>query len=106
MPLLANFLIGLFGSLIGYFAKRGVKKAVLTGVYVASFLTGGGILWAAITVAVNTITTVAPPQLTIMSTWVMPDNWRACVFAVVAAEVACALFGVKRQLEAVAAQAQ
>lgn len=85
---------GMFGSLAGFFATWMTKKTALGVAAVAVFGALTVALMAVITVAINAVLTVAPmPDMVIFGFWYfMPSVLPACVSAIVAADIASAIY--------------
>ncbi len=94
MGAIPGLFAGLFGSLAGFFATWMTKKTALGVAAVAVFGTLTVGLMAVITAAINIVLAVAPmPDMVIFGFWYfMPSTLPACVSAIVAADIAAAIY--------------
>jgi len=94
MPIFAGLLSGLFSSIASFFALHVAKKTAFGLASVAVFAGLTIALMALITGAINTaLATSALPDAVVQGfAYFMPDNFPACVSALIAADVAAALY--------------
>jgi len=94
MPLLAQLMASLFGSLAGFFATWVTKKAALGAAAVSVFAILTLALMAAIATAINTALHVfsVPHWFAVGFNLFMPPSFVAGVAAIIAAHAAVALY--------------
>jgi len=94
MPLLGGLLAGLFASLAGFFARIVGIRLAFAAAAVAVFV---GLTVAFVAVIATTITAIAwsgtlPPAVVLGFSYFMPSNFPTVVSAIIAAEIAAALY--------------
>ena len=94
MGAVAGLFAGVVGSLAGVFGVWVTKKTAFGVAAVAVFSALTVALMAAVTAAINLTLDVVPlPDMVIFGFWYfMPSNFAACVSAIIAADVAAALY--------------
>jgi len=92
MPIFANFLASLFGSLGAWIARRAGERvaahAVFTGLAIALTLT----LYGAASLALEELQVFTPPLLSTVLSWCAPTNVAACIGARAGIEAACVAY--------------
>lgn len=98
MPIFVAWLANAFVALFAWFGKDTVRKlgaAAGVVVVIAGFFAG---LLFVVDGILDSISVVMPSILTTVCTWVVPNNFEACVSARLTAEVAIAVYKWKRDI--------
>jgi predicted PurR-regulated permease PerM len=87
MPLLAAFLGGIFTNLVTFFTSYMTKRLAIIAAVVTAFLALTGAFVASVNTAIQGISRAMPAEMGIAASWVVPDNFEACVAAYLATEL-------------------
>lgn len=89
MPIFANFIASLFGSLGAWIAKRAGERVAAHAIFMGLIITSTLTLYGAATLALQGLAAITPPLLSTVLTWSAPYNVAACVGARAGVEAAC-----------------
>ena len=87
MPVLAGLLSGLFFSIVGFLGKFLTKKLAVVVALIAAIVALTSAVYSAITGLFAGIEYVMPQAIVNASCWILPDNMKACVSAMVVAKI-------------------
>ena len=104
MPLLANLLISLFGTIGGYLVKYVSKKTALWLATATAIALAFGVLSAAVYALIQGLMTFAPPIVVTALSWFVPPQLPAIIGARFAVEVAAAVYRYQLNLNLAIAQ--
>ena len=87
MPLLAQWIGGLFAGLTGWLGTWFARDIAIRIAIIAIFVTLTTGMIAGIYALFNSISYAMPSSLLISASWVVPTNAQACISAIVSAKV-------------------
>lgn len=88
LPWVASILGGLFSALFGFFAKYLTKRLAIV---VAAISAIGGLtaaFFALLNTAMGALTATVPPDVSIVLSHVLPDNFQLCISTLLGAQSA------------------